>query len=547
MYPTYNRLKVNLLPVSADNWLSAIKKRSSDRPQYQAGDGIIQISQVAARFLGIPADEDEYYNQLYDYIHSPDNGLILLSSDTLDKTIDNQHFQAIQKVLNINREQKLSINRFIAFLDGEQLLLKPDNPLVHRKVREAFTKVIEMFAWGEKEGLESPDFRRVLVDLVKWSFNHLSQPLSSSNPEESMPKYLWYGEASKSQQYFLSFIFFLGCDLAAFSPDGQDVLALADPGKEETFVQQYPEQKAAEPFPVEKRRRKSTVAYKASREIETILNHEGSGLYKPWQLRDYKPSAVTLKTTYDELFILAKEKAMIRPNFEVSGGEVKIPSIFSKINGVSKSRKEYWDRLHALAENDCSFLIRQFPFSNPLTSDFRFHYRNALGKDGKLDPDIVMGSHYWKYGHLPGGLQKGISHAIRNLCAKPELKPSHNESQEEISIYLFTQAMQMPASILKLLQKFDYSQDVPKLILYNNEMNGTMTRSDAALLLLLNQFGVDIIVYNPPGHNDLENYVNEDVFDSHWLEEVVFDQDYKEPSLIKKVFLQGLLKNLKGD
>ena len=47
---------------------------------------------------------DEYYNQLFDYVHSAEWKLNLLSEDSLNKSINNQHFQKIQKVLNINNE-----------------------------------------------------------------------------------------------------------------------------------------------------------------------------------------------------------------------------------------------------------------------------------------------------------------------------------------------------------------------------------------------------------------------------------------------------------
>ena len=63
--------------------------------------------------------------------------LHLLSEESLNKTINNQHFQSIQKVLNINQEQKLSINRFTAFLDGEQLLYKAKIPAIHRKIKRS--------------------------------------------------------------------------------------------------------------------------------------------------------------------------------------------------------------------------------------------------------------------------------------------------------------------------------------------------------------------------------------------------------------------------
>jgi hypothetical protein len=83
--------------------------------------------------------------------------------------------------------------------------------------------------------------------------------------------------------------------------------------------------------------------------------------------------------------------------------------------------------------------------------------------------------------------------------------------------------------------------------LYNNELHGQLSRSDAVLLLLLNHFGIDIIMYSPAGHNDIENHLQEGLFDTHWLEDIVFDQEFKEPSRLKKGFFQGILKNFKGE
>ncbi|WP_264738862.1 YceG family protein [Cytobacillus firmus] len=544
---SYSQIKTHILKVTHENWTSNLTKPNHERDSYREEQQTLHIGQIVARFLGVPLDEDEYYNRLFDLIHTENAGLLLLSEEHLDKTINNQQFQAIQKVLNINREQDLSINRFAAFLDGEQLLLKSSSPSMHRKIREAMISMLKLFSECEPAGLKNQDIRRVLVDVIKWSTNHLGTELKDIDPKMAMPKILWYGNGKKSHFYFLYYLIQIGCDILYFSPSGEDLPAKMGPLVQESFVHHYPEKKKPEPFPKEKRRRSATVAYRASREIETILNHEGSGLYKPWQLRDYTPSSVTLKTTYDELFIIIKEKAMIRPNFEVKDGRVMIPSVFSKIQGVSRNRKEYWDRIQTISQYDESLLIRRFPFTNSVNNDFRFHYRNALDREGKLDPEKIIAGHYWRYQQLPGGLQNGIAAAIRNMCERPRLKPLSSESEEELKIYLFSQSLQIPPSILKLMQQFDYSQEVPKIILYNNELNGTMVRSDAALLLLLNQFGLDIVLYNPPGHNDIENFIEEVLYDVHWLEDVVFEQEFKEPSFLKKVLFQGLLKNLKGD
>ena len=544
---SYSQIKNHIIKITHENWTSHLTKPNHERVSYREEQQTLHIGQIVARFLGVPLDEDEYYNRLFDLIHTENAGLLLLSEEHLDKTINNQQFQAIQKVLNINREQDLSINRFAAFLDGEQLLLKSSSPSMHRKIREAMISMLKLFSEHEPAGLKNQDIRRVLVDVIKWSANHLGTELKEIDPKLGMPKVLWYGNGKKSHYYFLYYLIQIGCDILYFSPSGEDLPAKMGPVGQESFVHHYPEKKKPEPFPQEKRRRSATVAYRASREIETILNHEGSGLYKPWQLRDYTPSSVTLKTTYDELFILIKEKAMIRPNFEVKEGRVMIPSVFSKIQGVSRNRKEYWDRIQTISQYDESLLIRRFPFTNSVNNDFRFHYRNALDREGKLDPEKIIAGHYWRYQQLPGGLQNGIAMAIRNMCERPRIKPLSGEAEEELKIYLFSQSLQIPPSILKLMQQFDYSQEVPKIILYNNELNGTMVRSDAALLLLLNQFGLDIVLYNPPGHNDIENFIEEDLYDVHWLEDVVFEQEFKEPSFLKKVLFQGILKNLKGD
>ena len=87
---------------------------------------------------------------------------MLLSDESLNKTIDNRHFQSIQKVMNIDQEQKLSINRFTAFLDGEQLLYKSKIPAIHRKIREAMICTLELFSNREKDGLKNHELRRVL-------------------------------------------------------------------------------------------------------------------------------------------------------------------------------------------------------------------------------------------------------------------------------------------------------------------------------------------------------------------------------------------------
>ena len=80
----------------------------------------------------------------------------------------------------------------------------------------------------EANGLKSHELQRVLVDLIKWSNNHLNESLKQATTETNMPKFLWYGDLKKSHQYFLYYLLTLGCDVVIFHPRGQDVLSIMD-------------------------------------------------------------------------------------------------------------------------------------------------------------------------------------------------------------------------------------------------------------------------------------------------------------------------------
>ncbi|MCL6573765.1 MAG: YceG family protein, partial [Bacillus sp. (in: Bacteria)] len=259
MYPPLNQLNVRPVgSLSNENWLGILKRPLSERPEFSVANGTINIGQVLGNFLGIPIDTDDYYNQLFDYVNKKEWNLQLLSEESLDKSINNAHFQSIQKVLTINHDEKLSINRFTAFLDGEQLLLKSQVPSIHRKLREAMISTLELYKNSESDGLKNNELRRVLVDLVKWSINHLQPVLEKADPQKEMPKYLWYGDFKKSHQYFIYYLIKLGCDIVIFHPEGKNILAgIVD---NQVFTHKYQNILPPEVFPKEKRTRKTNVS-----------------------------------------------------------------------------------------------------------------------------------------------------------------------------------------------------------------------------------------------------------------------------------------------
>lgn len=124
--------------VNDDEWKQIIKKPLPERTPYEKNSHLT-ISRLAGRILGTPHDETDYYIYLHELYASGD---VHVLSETLDKTISPERFQAIQRIHMVNQKEKgLSVNRFAAFLDGERLIPKHPDPAMHRHLRKALIEV----------------------------------------------------------------------------------------------------------------------------------------------------------------------------------------------------------------------------------------------------------------------------------------------------------------------------------------------------------------------------------------------------------------------
>lgn len=290
------------------------------------------------------------------------------------------------------------------------------------------------------------------------------------------------------------------------------------------------------PLPEEMPKIAGTVAFRATQEINELLHHENSGLYKPFQFKSFSTNSIRLKTTEDEAFLLSKERAMVRPHFEVSNQVVTIPVVFAKFMGIDKNRKRFWNNVHSLTERDDTHVIRQFPFTKEQKTNQLFHYRDALSSNGLLDPEKMKTSNWWTYDKLPTGTQTVIGETIAKHVENPILLHQGNETAEDLQLYAFAQSMVLPDFVIRLLQTFDYPQFVPTIFLYNEEIGPELSRSDANALCMMHHLGLDIILVNPKGHLDIEKWVQEGTFDLHWMDDRNFNEPFREPSVVQKFF-----------
>lgn len=302
--------------------------------------------------------------------------------------------------------------------------------------------------------------------------------------------------------------------------------------------------------------RKETEAYKANSEMMEKLHSEDSFFFKPWQFSDYDINALTLKTTYEEINIWGKQSAMIRPGFKIEDGKVYIPNLFAKISGTHYNIKQYRKEMKALRKQVNTLFFMGFPLYYERKLNFpKRNYFSVLKKDGTIDKDKLLHSSFWRYGKLRTGLQNVIAEKIIELCTLNRFKNYQNyfkeskfskldgifnflstldininlssNSEEMAKIKVFEILINLEESFLKQLSLFDYPALIPKIIIYNNgNRHSRFTFPDAVKLAFMNSMGVDIIIHNPAGYNDIEDFIDDKYYDTHKLENVVFNLRY---------------------
>ncbi|MGV3466351.1 MAG: YceG family protein, partial [Heyndrickxia sp.] len=100
---------MNIHPIKVDleqqDWKELLSFPLSERGQYVNTDDQVNYIQVTGKILGCPLDEEEYLEFLYSLVHESDIPIHHLDKE-LDKSISNDMFQSIQRIMNIHHDQK---------------------------------------------------------------------------------------------------------------------------------------------------------------------------------------------------------------------------------------------------------------------------------------------------------------------------------------------------------------------------------------------------------------------------------------------------------
>ncbi|MBE6050916.1 MAG: hypothetical protein E7214_09780 [Clostridium sp.] len=492
-----NELNDNSNNTILNSWLSEDFLENIFKPNNIRAISTAKLSKIHTMFIECVGIDDEslYNNRLYSLKRNLDksNKPYIL----FDNLIENPSMNEVSEIERFN------------FSNREELI--KGLLLVINNIIDDFFKPFFLRAFSEalnkEKDLNLPKLYNLGIKLICWG-KRITSSLTYKN--EVIPLVIYYGECKPNELIFIDMLSSLPIDILYFCPKKDTkMLSKAEP----IILDNTMDIKA---FPkTEFKVKVATTAYSAERELDSILYND-TGLYREQQYS--KATSVTLKTTYEEISILWDKEAKYRPSFKTDEGKVYIPNIFAKINGIKNGDlNKYIKDIKKLLIKD-TLVFQKFPFISR-QSMLSWESIQKFSNGNTLSFEKLRNSREYKYSYLNEDTQRLIFDKIQELINLNWLK---NTTDFNIYYVLLNTLLNLDKETLMLLQQFDFTKSIPKIIVINTDEN-MPDITDCIYLLFLNLVGFDILVFTPTGYRNIEKYIKEDVFENHIIGEYMFN------------------------
>lgn len=504
-FSTENKKLVQNITTSADTLSKDIFETHSERLSSRGGHFTEKelIPVYFTALLGEPSDDDrqaQYKNMLYEMrenlIKSPK---LLIYIEYELKSPSEEELAAFDGIDRSDDQSMLNSLCNMVNIEGDEIRTK--------LAREALPLLVG--------SLKGDAMLQMAQDLIVWLDRCTRSDSYRANHAE-IPVLMYYGNIAPGAIQFLHFMSRIGFDVVYICGNLSMLTTLKRnnlEGRMQIFELERSVQVA--PYPDKPVKAKlATVAYNASRELNNIL-YSNDTIFRDFQFSDMQ--SVTLKTTYDEIDVLWHQPSKYRTGFAVQETSVTVPNIFAKISGVKDGNlNAYWDSIKWKLSPNTRIIYKSPSYKKYVDSYLDVYKQYCDG--GKILIDKLKSSPHNRYGFLSDSLQLLIFNKMQEAADSGFLKLDPNEMLPMI-LYVGTN---LDREILKLLQKYDFTKDIPKLIVID-VIEDTFSKVECIQLVLCGLLGFDILIYTPTGYKNIEAFLSEAAFETHVMNEFKYN------------------------
>ena len=259
-----------------------------------------------------------------------------------------------------------------------------------------------------------------------------------------------------------------------------------------------------------------TLAAHAEDDLTNML-YADSGIYRNRQFS--RAEALTLQTTYDELFILWDQELKYRSGFDTVDQLVTMPVLYAKVSGVERGNvAAYWQKIKLLLGKDTRLVPRMPMLAPGAPNPFQSLALKAV-RDGRLKRSVLREDRQYPFGIIREELQEHIFDKLQLMLDRRLILGTFENGTEYT---VAATVLNMDKGLVRMLQSFDFARKNPKLVCVSTDDRGA-SLEDAILLTFLNLVGFDIVLFVPTGYQTVERYLNDNYPVEHQAGDYLYD------------------------
>lgn len=515
-----------------------LRKNNSERKDYFKDEFKAQF----IRYIGIFEDYESSIKTLKILsIEEKNKWLFFENEIALDQDID--FFEEIRKKVEEIYGMNIS-NKFDIKIFGDTV------------VNEVFLSSLDYISeiLDFEEDLKPYEKYETLATIICLSRQYLSR---KKFDYVSNIKCIYFGKIDRISVYFLILLYRMMCDVIYICPSDKyeevfekyDYDMLSKVVKSDKLVDniekynlQYISKKG-----IELRKIKSTASYVQESVYDNLFKNKE--LYYTNQFIDYEVAPLLFEGVIPDFYNTFVNDVRFREGFKVNEETktVFFSHFFTEVQGVQKDYEEYVKLVRHLlkAKNTIFFIEKEydkvlldenikeskrsgeiflekniFMINDEIITRRMFYFSElafTVNEDGTYNLEDIKKVSFYNLRNLKEKTVSYIFKVFNEVISTPLVFFNKDLSFLEKTKLLFLMLLVNPL-VYKLLERFDYTNSAPKIIIYLDNQD-ELKENMCQVLTILSMLGIDIVILSPNGKSGLDKYINQNAYTTLLLDE----------------------------
>lgn len=515
-----------------------LRKNNSERKDYFKDEFKAQF----IRYIGIFEDYESSIKTLkIQSIEEKNKWLFFENEIALDQDID--FFEEIRKKVEEIYGMNIS-NKFDIKIFGDTV------------VNEVFLSSLDYISeiLDFEEDLKPYEKYETLATIICLSRQYLSR---KKFDYVSNIKCIYFGKIDRISVYFLILLYRMMCDVIYICPSDKyeevfekyDYDMLSKVVKSDKLVDniekynlQYISKKG-----IELRKIKSTASYVQESVYDNLFKNKE--LYYTNQFIDYEVAPLLFEGVIPDFYNTFVNDVRFREGFKVNEETktVFFSHFFTEVQGVQKDYEEYVKLVRHLlkAKNTIFFIEKEydkvlldenikeskrngeiflekniFMINDKIITRRMFYFSElafTVNKDETYNLEDIKKVSFYNLRNLKEKTVNYIFKVFNEVISTPLVFFNKDLSFLEKTKLLFLMLLVNPL-VYKLLERFDYTNSVPKIVIYLDNQD-ELKENMCQVLTILSMLGIDIVILSPNGKSGLDKYINQNAYTTLLLDE----------------------------